>query len=74
MIEYSRGPYGANLLFRWHGSALAKAFIPGLLSVGFYLALHYLIHYDQGEFLNHPYAIGVLVSSVSFLIIFRVRD
>ena len=53
MIEYSRGPYGANLLFRWHGSALAKAFIPGLLSVGFYLALHYLIHYDQGEFLNH---------------------
>ena len=80
MIEYSRGPYGANLLFRWHGSALAKAFIPGLVSVAIYLALHYLAHYDDGsangdddEYLNHPYAIGVLVSSVSFLIIFRAN-
>ena len=52
MIEYFRGPYGANPLFRWHGSVLAKAFIPDLLSVGFYLALHYLIHYDQDEFLK----------------------
>jgi len=85
MIEYSRGPYGANLLFRWHGSALAKAFIPGLLSVGIYLALHYVARYEDGptnnndnddnddEYLNHPYAIGVLVSSVSFLIIFRAN-
>lgn len=41
--------------------------------------LHYLAHYDDGsangndEYLNHPYAIGVLVSSVSFLIIFRAN-
>ncbi|KAL7534299.1 hypothetical protein ACHAWF_004786 [Thalassiosira exigua] len=82
MIEYSRGPYGANLLFRWHGSALAKAFIPGLLSVGIYYALQYAggaaaYAAPQGggesEYLNHPYAIGVLVSSVSFLIIFRAN-
>ena len=81
MIEYYRGPYGANLLFRWHGSALAKAFIPGLLSVAFYLALHYALEYNYydtatGEYqnaVNHPYAIGVLVSSVSFLIIFRAN-
>ena len=82
MIEYSRGAYGANLLLRWHGSALAKAFIPGLLSVTIYLLLHYVAHYDQQpssteeqykKLFNHPYAIGVLVSSVSFLIIFRAN-
>ena len=33
MIEYSRGAYGANLLLRWHGSALAKAFIPVSLKI-----------------------------------------
>ena len=87
MIEYSRGAYGANLLLRWHGSALAKAFIPGLLSVTIYLLLHYVAHYDNEQqqqqqsstelekykLFNHPYAIGVLVSSVSFLIIFRAN-
>ena len=59
MIEYSRGAYGANLLLRWHGSALAKAFIPGLLSVMIYLLLYYYV--DEIQF-NHPYAIGVLIS------------
>ena len=79
MIEYYRGAYGANLLTRWHGSALAKAFIPGLLSVALYFILHYFDNnrpYDdveQQQYLNHPYAIGVLVSSVSFLIIFRAN-
>ncbi|KAL7535466.1 hypothetical protein ACHAXR_006505 [Thalassiosira sp. AJA248-18] len=81
MIEYNRGPYGANLLIRWHGSALAKAFIPGLLSVAIYLALTFSTsnnnnnnnNGDDDEYLNHPYAIGVLVSSVSFLIIFRAN-
>mmetsp|Transcript_32828 Transcript_32828/g.69049 ORF Transcript_32828/g.69049 Transcript_32828/m.69049 type:complete len:629 (-) Transcript_32828:179-2065(-) len=81
MIEYFRGPYGANLLFRWHGSALAKAFIPGLLSVAIYLALHYYTASSSSSspadeelyYVNHPYAIGVLVSSVSFLIIFRAN-
>lgn len=77
MIEYYRGAYGANLLTRWHGSALAKAFIPGLLSVALYFILHYFDSrpYDDvdQQYLNHPYAIGVLVSSVSFLIIFRAN-
>mmetsp|Transcript_21912 Transcript_21912/g.43430 ORF Transcript_21912/g.43430 Transcript_21912/m.43430 type:complete len:711 (-) Transcript_21912:314-2446(-) len=84
MIEYFRGPYGANLLLRWHGSALAKAFLPGLLSVILYLSIHYSrsrppsssLHtpeFENDDLLNHPYAIGVLVSSVSFLIIFRAN-
>ena len=80
MIEYFRGPYGANLLFRWHGSALAKAFLPGLCSVSIYLSLHYVYHNDTHttdpgyvNYVSNPYAIGVLVSSVSFLIIFRAN-
>lgn len=89
MIEYFRGPYGTNLLLRWHGSALAKAFIPGLLSSCLYLLLRYTLHFDlrdsegddnndmppspSAEYLNHPYAIGVLVASVSFLITFRAN-
>ncbi len=80
MIEYFRGPYGTNLLFRWHGSALAKAFLPGLFSVSIYLSLHYVYHNDTHttdpgyiNFVSNPYAIGVLVSSVSFLIIFRAN-
>ncbi|KAL7427315.1 hypothetical protein ACHAXH_001631, partial [Discostella pseudostelligera] len=80
MIEYFRGPYGANLLFRWHGSALAKAFLPGLCSVSIYLSLHYVYHDDThtttpgyANYVSNPYAIGVLVSSVSFLIIFRAN-
>mmetsp|Transcript_10603 Transcript_10603/g.18056 ORF Transcript_10603/g.18056 Transcript_10603/m.18056 type:complete len:629 (-) Transcript_10603:937-2823(-) len=74
MIEYYRGAYGANLLTRWHGSSLAKAFIPGGLSVLLYLILFYFDTTPEEEvYLNHPYAVGVLVSSVSFLIIFRAN-
>ena len=74
MIEYYRGAYGANLLTRWHGSSLAKAFIPGALGVLLYFILLFFDNTpDNEEYLNHPYAVGVLVSSVSFLIIFRAN-
>jgi predicted membrane chloride channel (bestrophin family) len=53
---------------------LAKAFIPGGLSVALYFILFYLDNTSEDEgYLNHPYAVGVLVSSVSFLIIFRAN-
>ena len=73
MIEYFRGAYGANLLFRWNGSSLAKAFIPGLLSVLVYLSLHYTSRGTGRVYVHHPYAVGVLVGSVSFLIVFRAN-
>lgn len=101
MIEYGRGPFGLSLLFRWNGSALIKAFVPGLFSVTLYLSLYYSLfdyarHYyynlfsdnaanaspeevneDETElivdYLNHPYAIGVLIASVSLLITFRAN-
>lgn len=98
MIEYSRGPFGLSLLFRWNGSALIKAFIPGLFSVALYLSLYYsLVDYAKEyyhalfaedatspetvqnkeetmvDYLNHPYAIGVLIASTSLLITFRAN-
>lgn len=72
MIEYYKGAYGLNLLFRVHGSATYKALIPGVVSVGIYLAINKQWR-DNEPLLGHPYGIGVLVSSVSFLIIFRAN-
>ena len=54
-----------------------QAFVPGLVSVAIYLSLHFVYHFDEDveehSFLSNPYAIGVLVSSVSFLITFRAN-
>ena len=107
MIEYSRGIFGLSLLFRWNGSALIKASIPGLFSVCLYLSLYYSL-FDKDyfyklfgdesativfenvtaateevvdqvqeailvDYLNHPYAIGVLVASITLLITFRAN-
>jgi hypothetical protein len=114
MIEYARGHFGLSLLFRWNGSALIKASIPGLLSVVLYLSLYFslfdyarqyyykmflqdagatIIFYNTTDnsthmeeeiqdqvqeailvdYLNHPYAIGVLVTSITLLITFRAN-
>jgi len=84
MIDYFKGIYGLNLLFRVHGSALYKGSLVGIISVLFFLAIQLQWntsgnrrdmdengnHYDD---LDHPYGVGVLVSSVSFLIVFRAN-
>mmetsp|Transcript_31706 Transcript_31706/g.66463 ORF Transcript_31706/g.66463 Transcript_31706/m.66463 type:complete len:128 (-) Transcript_31706:1075-1458(-) len=76
MIDYFKGVYGLNLLGRIHGSSLYKGSLMGLLSVAVYLviALLWANHRRDGEEdLDHPYGVGVLVSSVSFLITFRAN-
>jgi len=77
MIEYSKSCFGINLMTRVHGSAMYKAIIPSLASVGVFLVIRFyfrtgLLHSD-GDLLDHPYAVGVLVSSVTFLIAFRAN-
>jgi hypothetical protein len=80
MIQYFKGAFGLNLLFRVHGSAVYRGMIPGLVSVGVYLAMAYSRCFEDCNDLNgendtgHPYAVGVLVSSVSFLIVFRANQ
>jgi len=76
MITYSKGAYGLNLLSRVHGSAVYKAVIPGFISMLIYFAyqLIYGGSTDPIENLDHPYVIGVIVTSVSFIIIFRTNN
>eukprot|EP00588_Corethron_pennatum_P033028 CAMPEP_0194346410 /NCGR_PEP_ID=MMETSP0171-20130528/105412_1 /TAXON_ID=218684 /ORGANISM="Corethron pennatum, Strain L29A3" /LENGTH=215 /DNA_ID=CAMNT_0039113531 /DNA_START=113 /DNA_END=757 /DNA_ORIENTATION=+ len=80
MIIYSKNYFGLSLIFRAHGSAVARAVPQTLLSVFIYLLME---AYDpikslsaQGEgleFYDHPYAVGVLVTSCTFLITFRAN-
>eukprot|EP00563_Minutocellus_polymorphus_P008364 CAMPEP_0181026208 /NCGR_PEP_ID=MMETSP1070-20121207/3514_1 /TAXON_ID=265543 /ORGANISM="Minutocellus polymorphus, Strain NH13" /LENGTH=692 /DNA_ID=CAMNT_0023103379 /DNA_START=331 /DNA_END=2412 /DNA_ORIENTATION=+ len=79
MIEYYKGAYSLNLLARAHGSATYKAILPGLLSIVVYLLLATVwnandTYIDEDKPLRHPYAAGVLVSAVSFIIIFRANN
>jgi len=74
MILYYKGAFGLNLIFRLRGSAVARGMIPGLISVLVFV----IIQAQHGErepeeLASHPYAFGVLVSSVSFLIVFRAN-
>ena len=85
MIDYFKGIYGLNLLGRVHGSALYRGSVLGLLSVAVYLLI--VLRWNvsgrpvpargapgvAGDDLGHPYGVGVLVSSVTFLIIFRAN-
>ena len=77
MIDYFKGIYGINLLFRIHGSALYKGSLVGILSVLVYYAIELRWNKNNSRSgdndLDHPYGVGVLVSSVAFLIIFRAN-
>ena len=72
MIQYFKGAFGLNLLFRFHGSAIYRAMLPGTISVAIYLSIAMTGTYTDST--SHPYAVGVLVGSVSFLIIFRANQ
>ena len=77
MIDYFKGIYGINLLLRIHGSALYKGSLVGIFAVFVYLAIDLQWNSSsrnvEKEDLDHPYGVGVLVSSVTFLIIFRAN-
>ena len=76
MIQYNKGAFGLNLLFRLHGSAVYRAMFPGFLGVMIYLFIRFFWRNNGTELsddLGHPYAVGVLVGSVSFLIVFRAN-
>eukprot|EP00592_Proboscia_alata_P008410 CAMPEP_0194363226 /NCGR_PEP_ID=MMETSP0174-20130528/11089_1 /TAXON_ID=216777 /ORGANISM="Proboscia alata, Strain PI-D3" /LENGTH=571 /DNA_ID=CAMNT_0039136577 /DNA_START=31 /DNA_END=1746 /DNA_ORIENTATION=- len=71
MIDYYGGAFGINLLAYAHGSAVYRACFPGIISVCLFLG--YNAYSPDTDSLGHPYAVGVLVSSISFLIIFRAN-
>jgi len=84
MITYSKNYFGLSLILRAHGSATARAVPQALLSVLLYFLMEAYYPsksmYAQGEGLekfsswyDHPYAVGVLVTSCTFLITFRAN-
>jgi predicted membrane chloride channel (bestrophin family) len=77
MITYNRSAFGLNLIFQVHGSAVYRAVFPSLISVAIFFLWQRFYNapkFDYGENLGHPYAIGALVASSSFLVVFRANQ
>jgi predicted membrane chloride channel (bestrophin family) len=77
MISYNRSAFGLNLLFRIHGSAIYRSVIPGLFGIAFFLFFRYFYRSDDDYTKpepDHPAVIGVVVSGITFLIIFRANQ
>ena len=76
MIEYWKGPYSLNLLFQLDGSTLYGSFLPGCISC----VIYYIFYFHK---LNAPEPtplslvsatiISLLITSVSFVIVYRVK-
>ena len=77
MIQYHRSAFGLNLLLRVHGSAVFRGAIMGLLSVVFVVIMRQVwntrVERTNDE-ISHPYAVGVLVATLTFLLVFRVQS
>ena len=74
MIKYSKGIFGLNLLLRVHGSAIYRAIIPAILASCTYSIIHVFWNQDPKSVLLHPYAAGVLIGGITFLLVFRVTQ
>ena len=75
MIIYNKGAFGLNLIARFRGSAVYKSITPGIFSVLFFNFLQWIYSGSTDpEDLDHPYVIGVIVTSISFIIIFRTNN
>lgn len=82
MINYNRSAFGWKLIFRFHGSAIYRSVVPALFAVALfnvyktYVAVTNEINEDgeREKDVIHPYAVGVLVTSSTFLIVFRLNQ
>ena len=77
MITYNRSAFGWKLIFRAHGSAVYRSVLPSLVAVGLYFLLERSRSedgVDVAEEIDHPYTIGVLVTTSTFLIVFKLNQ
>lgn len=76
MIPYDRSAFGWRLIFRIHGSAVYRSVLPSLVAVLLYFLFRKYNVDGSGidEDVLHPYAVGVLVTSSTFLIIFKLNQ
>lgn len=73
MIPYEKTFIGISTVFRVDGSPLYRAAIPGLISVALFIFLDSVHDNSDDSYLEHPYGVGVLISSISLLIVFRAN-
>jgi len=80
MIQYHKSAFGLGLLFRINGSAIYRSFLPGILSAAVVMLLRLITHDDDtktsiiDDSILHPYAVGALVASLTFLLVFRAQQ
>ena len=74
MIKYKKGIFGLNLLFRMHGSAIYRAVVPATLSSLIFCAWSLEWEKPPQSELLHPYAAGVIIGGITFLLVFRVTQ
>lgn len=77
MITYERSAFGLNLLFRINGSATYRSVIPALAGVAVVWAIRKISPEYTAErevLIDHPYVVGVVVSGITFLIVFRASQ
>lgn len=74
MIKYTKGIFGLNLLLRVHGSAIYRAVLPATLGSAVFSGIAFGWDQDPKTELLHPYAAGVLIGGITFLLIFRVTQ
>ena len=77
MIQYHRSAFGLNLLTRVRGSAVFRGAFMGVLAVVCFVLMREFWGPSKlrlnGE-LGHPYAVGVLVGTLTFLLVFRAQS
>mmetsp|Transcript_27198 Transcript_27198/g.75024 ORF Transcript_27198/g.75024 Transcript_27198/m.75024 type:complete len:609 (-) Transcript_27198:81-1907(-) len=76
MIQYTKSAFGLGLLFRIQGSAVYRGCISGLFAMFvFYLVREFWDsqHNSNNDELQHPYAVGILVAALTFLLVFRAQ-
>jgi predicted membrane chloride channel (bestrophin family) len=76
MITYNRSAFGWILIFHIHGSAVYRSILPAALSVALFFLFRnrYRNGSDGNADLLHPNALGVLVTSATFVIVFRLNQ
>ena len=77
MIQYHKTAFGLGTLFRIHGSAAYRACFSGFFAVCVF-ALIRSFWDSSGSDTNpdeipHPYAVGILISALTFLLVFRAQ-
>ena len=76
MIIYQRQLFGLDLLFRFHGSAAARALVPAVVSTSLLLVAYYafrldLADSDSWKVNSNPAPLAALTAAFTFLLTFR---